>query len=62
MTDCPPPENIPCIIMKNGVAVGQNNNCTFVYKCKDGTEAIAKIVMRPKTMADDMLEKLEKVD
>ena len=48
--------------MKNGVAVGQNNNCTFVYKCKDGTEAIAKIVMRPKSMADDMLEKLEKVD
>ena len=62
MDHCPPPENIPCIIIKNGVAVGQNDNCTWVYKCTaDGTDAIAKIVLKPVTEAKQMLEELERV-
>ena len=61
MDHCPPPENIPCIIIKNGVAIGQNDNCTWVYKCTDGRNAVAKIVLKPVEDVKEMLNELERV-
>ena len=59
MDHCPPPVPAICEIMELGEL--KQVKCTMAVKCTDGTDAIAKIVLKPVTEAKQMLNELERL-